>query len=92
VAVFRSWLPACRGFDVWDQTPAQKLWNRHFEELVRQARDWLRGAPRSVADEEDAALSAFGKPPDRETGAPTGGRWGNFAFKWRVAPLAADVK
>jgi DNA-directed RNA polymerase specialized sigma24 family protein len=38
---------------------AQKLWRRYFEALVRLARDRLRGAPKAVADEEDAALSAF---------------------------------
>src|SRR5262249_30095680 len=35
------------------------LWRRYFEALVRLARNQLRGAPRAVADEEDAALSAF---------------------------------
>src|SRR5215470_7278091 len=38
---------------------AGKLWRRYFESLVRLARDRLRGAPRAVADEEDAALNAF---------------------------------
>jgi ECF sigma factor len=38
---------------------AQKLWRRYFEALVRLARDRLRGAPKAVADDEDAALSAF---------------------------------
>jgi DNA-directed RNA polymerase specialized sigma24 family protein len=38
---------------------AAKLWRRYFEALVRLARDRLRGAPRAVADEEDAALNAF---------------------------------
>ncbi len=42
-----------------DADAAQKLWQRYFETLVRLARDRLRGAPRTVADEEDAALSAF---------------------------------
>jgi RNA polymerase sigma factor (sigma-70 family) len=42
-----------------DADAAQKLWRRYFESLVRLARDRLRGAPRAVADEEDAALSAF---------------------------------
>jgi DNA-directed RNA polymerase specialized sigma24 family protein len=42
-----------------DADAAQKLWRRYFEALVRLARDRLRGAPRAVADEEDAALSAF---------------------------------
>src|SRR5262249_25462998 len=38
---------------------ADKLWRRYFEALVRLARDRLRGAPRAVADEDDAALNAF---------------------------------
>jgi DNA-directed RNA polymerase specialized sigma24 family protein len=42
-----------------DGNAAQKLWQRYFESLVRLARKRLRGAPKSVADEEDAALSAF---------------------------------
>jgi DNA-directed RNA polymerase specialized sigma24 family protein len=44
---------------VGDAEAAQKLWERYFQVLVRLARDRLRGAPRAVADEEDAALSAF---------------------------------
>ena len=39
--------------------PREKLWRRYFEALVRLARDRLRGAPRAMADEEDAALDAF---------------------------------
>jgi DNA-directed RNA polymerase specialized sigma24 family protein len=42
-----------------DQDAAQKLWERYFARLVRQARATLRGAPRRDADEEDLALSAF---------------------------------
>src|SRR5262245_30617189 len=42
-----------------DAEAAQKLWGRYFQALVRLARDRLRGAPKMVADEEDAALSAF---------------------------------
>jgi DNA-directed RNA polymerase specialized sigma24 family protein len=42
-----------------DADAAQKIWQRYFESLVRLARKRLRGAPRSMADEEDAALSAF---------------------------------
>src|SRR6185437_2028102 len=38
---------------------AEELWRRYFGDLVRLARARLRGAPRAVADEEDAALSAF---------------------------------
>src|SRR5262245_2136626 len=42
-----------------DQQAAQKLWERYFARLVRQARATLQGAPRRDADEEDVALSAF---------------------------------
>jgi DNA-directed RNA polymerase specialized sigma24 family protein len=42
-----------------DADSAQKLWQRYFEALVRLARDRLHGAPKAMADEEDAALSAF---------------------------------
>jgi DNA-directed RNA polymerase specialized sigma24 family protein len=42
-----------------DGEAAQRLWRRYFESLVRLARERLRGAPRRVADEEDAALNAF---------------------------------
>jgi RNA polymerase sigma factor (sigma-70 family) len=40
---------------------AQKLWERYFEKLVRLARGKLQSVPRPAADEEDVALSAFGK-------------------------------
>jgi DNA-directed RNA polymerase specialized sigma24 family protein len=42
-----------------DAAAAEKLWRRYFELLVRLARERLRGARRAMADEEDAALSAF---------------------------------
>jgi DNA-directed RNA polymerase specialized sigma24 family protein len=42
-----------------DADAAEKLWRRYFEVLVRLARERLRGAPKAVADEEDAALDAF---------------------------------
>jgi DNA-directed RNA polymerase specialized sigma24 family protein len=42
-----------------DSAAAQKLWECYFERLVRLARRKLLGARRRVADEEDAALSAF---------------------------------
>jgi DNA-directed RNA polymerase specialized sigma24 family protein len=38
---------------------ADLLWQRYFPRLVGLARKKLQGAPRRVADEEDAALSAF---------------------------------
>jgi DNA-directed RNA polymerase specialized sigma24 family protein len=42
-----------------DPESAAKLWQRYFEALVTLARKRLRGSARAVADEEDAALSAF---------------------------------
>jgi DNA-directed RNA polymerase specialized sigma24 family protein len=42
-----------------DAEAAQKLWERYIADLIRLARARLGGAPRAVADEEDAALSAF---------------------------------
>jgi DNA-directed RNA polymerase specialized sigma24 family protein len=42
-----------------DPAAAQPLWERYFTQLVRLARDKLRGARRRAADEEDVALSAF---------------------------------
>lgn len=44
-----------------DTEAIRPLWDRYFEALVRLARRKLRVAPRpsAVADEEDAALSAF---------------------------------
>lgn len=50
------WLRSLEGGDA---DAAGKLWGRYFEGLVRMARARLRGAPRAVEDEEDAALSAF---------------------------------
>ena len=38
---------------------AQPLWERYFADLVRLARVRLRATPRTAADEEDVALSAF---------------------------------
>ncbi len=42
-----------------DRAAVQQLWERYFDRLVRLARRRLEGNPRRVADEEDAALSAF---------------------------------
>jgi DNA-directed RNA polymerase specialized sigma24 family protein len=42
-----------------DPAAAEKLWKRYFRRLVGLARKNLEGAPRRLADEEDAALSAF---------------------------------
>jgi DNA-directed RNA polymerase specialized sigma24 family protein len=50
------WLAALR---VGDPLAAQRLWEGYFQSLVDLARRKLLGRPRSVADEEDVALSAF---------------------------------
>jgi DNA-directed RNA polymerase specialized sigma24 family protein len=42
-----------------DQSAAQAVWERYFEKLVRLARRHLGNAPRTLADEEDVALSAM---------------------------------
>lgn len=42
-----------------DEDAATRLWNRYHRQLVKLARAKLRGAPRRVADEEDAAIAAF---------------------------------
>jgi DNA-directed RNA polymerase specialized sigma24 family protein len=48
-----------RSLEAGDGEAAEKLWRHYFDGLVRLARARLRDAPRAVADEEDAALSAF---------------------------------
>jgi DNA-directed RNA polymerase specialized sigma24 family protein len=42
-----------------DHEAARILWQRYYPRLVALARKKLQGAPRRVADEEDAALTAF---------------------------------
>jgi RNA polymerase sigma factor (sigma-70 family) len=42
-----------------DHEAARLLWQRYYPRLVALARKKLQGVPRRVADEEDAALSAF---------------------------------
>jgi DNA-directed RNA polymerase specialized sigma24 family protein len=42
-----------------DHEAARLLWQRYYPRLVGLARKKLQAAPRRVADEEDAALSAF---------------------------------
>jgi DNA-directed RNA polymerase specialized sigma24 family protein len=42
-----------------DSVAAQAVWERYFPELVRLAREKLRGTPRRVADEEDIAASVM---------------------------------
>lgn len=42
-----------------DHAAAQKLWDRYFHRLVGLARKKLQATPRTAANEEDVALSAF---------------------------------
>jgi RNA polymerase sigma factor (sigma-70 family) len=42
-----------------DHEAARLLWQRYYPRLVGLARKKLQGKPRTIADEEDAALSAF---------------------------------
>ncbi len=42
-----------------DSVAAQAVWERYFPELVRLARERLRGVPRRAADEEDIAASVM---------------------------------
>jgi len=42
-----------------DHEAVRLLWQRYYPRLVTLARTKLQGTPRRVADEEDAALSAF---------------------------------
>jgi RNA polymerase sigma factor (sigma-70 family) len=42
-----------------DSAATRALWERYFPELVRLAREKLRGAPRRAADEEDVAASVM---------------------------------
>jgi DNA-directed RNA polymerase specialized sigma24 family protein len=51
-----AWIGQLKG---GDPEAAQKLWERYFRRLVELARKRLQGVPRSAADEEDVALSAF---------------------------------
>jgi DNA-directed RNA polymerase specialized sigma24 family protein len=50
------WIDALR---TGDQEAARELWRRYFKSLVRLARSRLRSTMSAMADEEDAALSAF---------------------------------
>lgn len=42
-----------------NESAAQHIWERYFEQLTRLARKRLGTRPRRVADEEDVAVSAF---------------------------------
>lgn len=48
-----------KGIQRGDSEAAAELWKYCFPELVRFAREKLRGVPRRAADEEDVALSAM---------------------------------
>jgi hypothetical protein len=50
------WIDDLKGGDA---DAAGQLWGRYFERVAGLARDRLRAVPRTVADEEDVALSAF---------------------------------
>ncbi len=66
-----------------DSAAAQALWERYFPELVRVARDRLRGIRRGISDEEDVALSAM----DSFFDAAQKGRFPNLADRdelWRL--------
>jgi DNA-directed RNA polymerase specialized sigma24 family protein len=47
------------GLRTAESVAARKLWENYFHRLVELARKKLRALPRSAADEEDVALSAF---------------------------------
>ena len=74
-----------------DADAAGELWRRYFEGLVWLARDRLRGAPRAVADEEDAALNAF----DSFVRGTSRGRYPRLNDRddlWRLLAVITDLK
>jgi RNA polymerase sigma factor (sigma-70 family) len=59
-------VPSAGSISLWiaaakqgDESAIEALWDRYFPELVRLAREKLRGLPSRMADEEDVALSAM---------------------------------
>jgi DNA-directed RNA polymerase specialized sigma24 family protein len=70
-----------------DAAAASPLWDAYFGRLVLLARDRLRGAGRPVADEEDAALSAF----NSFCAAAAGGRFPQLADRTTLWPLLAAL-
>jgi DNA-directed RNA polymerase specialized sigma24 family protein len=50
------WIPRLKD---GDEAAVREIWRAYFKRLVALARAKLRGVPRRVADEEDAALNAF---------------------------------
>jgi DNA-directed RNA polymerase specialized sigma24 family protein len=82
------WIESLRAGDA---DAAQKLWQRYFQALVRLARNRLRGAPRAMADEEDAALSAF----DSFVRGAAGGRYPRLDDRddlWRLLVVITERK
>jgi DNA-directed RNA polymerase specialized sigma24 family protein len=74
-----------------DQSAPGRLWQRYFEPLVRVARNRLGRAPRAVADEEDAALSAF----ESFCRGATGGRYPKLDDRndlWRLLVVITERK
>jgi DNA-directed RNA polymerase specialized sigma24 family protein len=51
-----QWIDQLKG---GDREVVQRLFERYYERLVREARRWLRGAPTASVGGEDVALSAF---------------------------------
>lgn len=70
-----------------DWAAASPLWETYFVRLVAFARERLRGASRRVADEEDAALSAF----DSFCSAAVRGRFPQLANRRSLWPLLAAL-
>ena len=70
-----------------DRAAASPLWDTYFRRLVQFARERLRGASRRVADEEDAALSAF----DSFCSSAACGRFPQLADRRSLWPLLAAI-
>src|SRR5262249_15604446 len=74
-----------------DRVAAQRLWEGYCSQLVRLARARLGAAPRTAADEEDVALSAFAS----FCRAVEAGRFARLADRhdlWQVLVLLAERK
>jgi DNA-directed RNA polymerase specialized sigma24 family protein len=74
-----------------DPEAARPLWERFYSRLVQLARIKLRDLPRTAADEEDIALSAF----DRFCRAAKGGQFPRLHDRhdlWEVLALLAERK
>jgi DNA-directed RNA polymerase specialized sigma24 family protein len=74
-----------------DANAVQHLWQRYFSRLVGLARQRLRHAPRSAADEEDVALSAF----ESYCRNAEGGRFPDLFDRdglWRLLVVMTDRK